>query len=179
MKRRTLARLALALAAATTLTSCANVDPLAYRAERPVLDLREYFSGTIDGWGMFQDRSGRVQRRFTVVIRAEWQGDTGTLDEDFVWSDGERQKRVWTLRRLGDGRYTGTAADVVGEAQGRAAGNAFQWRYTMALPVDGRVFHVDFDDWMFLIDDRVMLNRATMSKFGIRLGEVSLSFARR
>jgi len=179
MKRRTLARLALALAAATTLTSCANVDPLAYRAERPVLDLREYFSGTIDGWGMFQDRSGRVQRRFTVVIRAEWQGDTGTLDEDFVWSDGERQKRVWTLRRLGDGRYTGTAADVVGEAQGRAAGNAFQWRYTMALPVDGRVFHVDFDDWMFLIDERVMLNRAVMSKFGVRLGEVTLSFTRR
>jgi hypothetical protein len=65
MKRQTLARLALALAAATTLTSCANVDPLAYRAERPVLDLREYFSGTIDGWGMIQDRSGRVKRLFT------------------------------------------------------------------------------------------------------------------
>jgi hypothetical protein len=29
------------------------------------------------------------------------------------------------------------------------------------------------------MDDRVMLNRAVMSKFGIRLGEVTLSFYKR
>ncbi len=32
---------------------------------------------------------------------------------------------------------------------------------------------------MYLIDDRVMLNRATMSKFGFRLGEITLSFTKR
>ena len=85
-------------------------------------------------YGMLQDRSGKVLRRFTVVIRASWAGDTGTLDEDFVWSDGERQKRVWTLRRLGDGRYSGTAGDVVGTASGEVSGNALRWRYTMAIP---------------------------------------------
>jgi NOL1/NOP2/fmu family ribosome biogenesis protein len=67
----------------------------------------------------------------------------------------------------------------VGEATGRVSGNAFRWQYTMALPVDGRVWHVDFDDWMFLVDDKVLLNRAEMSKFGIRLGEVTLSFLKR
>jgi hypothetical protein len=67
----------------------------------------------------------------------------------------------------------------VGEAVGVIAGNAFNWRYTLALPIDGRTWHVDFDDWMFLIDDQVMLNRAVMSKFGIRLGEVTLSFTKR
>ena len=86
---------------------------------------------------------------------------------------------MWTIRKLPDGRYSGTASDVVGEASGQAAGNALNWRYTLALPVDGRVWHVDFDDWMYLMDDRVMLNRAVMSKFGIRLGEVLLSFTRR
>jgi len=45
--------------------------------------------------------------------------------------------------------------------------------------VDGRTWNVEFDDWMYLIDERVMLNRATMSKFGVRLGEVLLSFAKR
>jgi len=128
---------------------------------------------------MFQDRGGKVLRRFSVVIRASWQGDTGTLDEAFDWSDGEKQRRVWTLKRLGPGSYSGRADDVVGEARGEAAGNALRWRYTMALPVDGRVWHVDFDDWMFLVDERVLLNRATMSKFGIRLGEVTLSLSRR
>ena len=68
---------------------------------------------------------------------------------------------------------------MVGEAQGNSAGNALNWRYTLALKVDGTTWNVDFDDWMYLVDDRVMLNRATMSKFGIRLGEVLLSFTKR
>jgi hypothetical protein len=97
----------------------------------------------------------------------------------FTYSDGTTQRRVWTITRTGEGRYIGTAADVVGEAQGEASGNALRWRYVMALPVDGKTYHVDFDDWMFLIDERTMLNRSFMSKFGFRLGEVTLSFRRR
>ena len=65
---------------------------------------------------------------------------------------------------------------MVGEAEGRAAGNALNWRYTLKLPVDGTVYEVQFDDWMYLMDERVMLNKAVMSKFGIRLGEVTLAF---
>ena len=67
---------------------------------------------------------------------------------------------------------------MVGEAQGRVSGNALNWAYTLRLPVDGTVYEVQFDDWMYLIDERVMLNRAVMSKFGIRLGEVTLSFTK-
>ncbi len=159
--------------------ACGSVDPGAYTDQKPALELRRYFDGTVDGWGMVQDRSGKVLRRFAVTIDARWQGDTGTLDEHFVWSDGERQRRVWTIRDLGGGRYSGTADDVVGTAAGIATGNALNWRYTMALPVDGRTWHVGFDDWMFLVDERVMLNRATMSKFGVRLGEITLSFTKR
>ena len=86
---------------------------------------------------------------------------------------------MWTITRLGEGRYTGRADDVVGEAAGEAAGNALRWRYVLALPVDGKVYNVDFDDWMFLMDDKVMLNRSLMSKWGFRLGEVTLSFVKR
>jgi hypothetical protein len=101
------------------------------------------------------------------------------LDESFVYSDGSTEKRIWRLTDLGGGRYSGRADDVVGEAQGQTQGNAFRWGYTLALPVDGRVWHVDFDDWMYLMDQRVMLNKATMSKWGVRLGEVTLSFYKR
>jgi hypothetical protein len=158
---------------------CAGPDPAADAAERPVLDLRSYFDGELDAWGLFQDRSGKVVRRFTVKMKCAWQGDTGTLDEDFTYSDGTKERRVWTVRKLPGGRYVGTAGDVVGEAQGVASGNALNWRYTLALVVDGSTWNVQFDDWMYLIDDRVMLNRATMSKFGVRLGEVLLSFTKR
>ena len=170
--------LAIAALFSILLQGCANVNVQDYSAETPALDLRTYFNGPVQAWGMFQDRSGKVVKRFTVQIDARWEGDTGTLDEHFVYTDGTKQRRVWTIRRQGANRYIGTADDVVGEAIGEAAGNALRWRYVMALPVDGKVYNVDFDDWMFRMDGHVMLNRSLMSKFGIRLGEVTLSFTR-
>ena len=180
---RNLRRFGAALLTLVLLGGCAGLDVEQYRAEQPQLDLRKFFSGTVDGWGMFQDRSGKVIKRFHVVIEAKWQGDTGTLDERFTWSDGEQggnpARRVWTLRDAGGGHFVGTAGDVVGEALGETAGNALRWRYVLALPVDGKTLHVDFDDWMFLVDDQVMLNRSLMSKYGFALGEVTLSLRRR
>ncbi|MCB1959446.1 MAG: DUF3833 domain-containing protein [Rhodocyclaceae bacterium] len=167
-----------ALLGAIGLGGCAGSDVQHYAQERPVLVLEEYFDGRLDAWGMFQKRDGEVVRRFHVRIDAAWTNGVGTLDEHFTYADGETQRRVWTIRALGDGRYVGTADDVVGEARGEARGNALRWRYVLALPVDGTVYKVDFDDWMYLIDDKVMLNRSVMSKFGIRLGEVTLSFTR-
>jgi hypothetical protein len=166
----TIALLALAL------TGCASPTPDDYAAERPVLDLQRYFNGEVTAHGIFSDRSGKVVRRFTVLMNCSWTGDEGVLDERFTYSDGKTDRRVWKLKKLAGGRYTGTADDVVGTAGGQAAGNAFQWAYTLKLPVDGKVHEVQFDDWMYLVDERVMLNKAVMSKFGIRLGEVTLSF---
>jgi hypothetical protein len=170
---------ALVLLAAAALTGCASAPtPADYAAETPRLDLRSYFNGPLTAYGVFSDRSGKVVRRFTVRMTGTWNGNQGVLDEDFTYSDGKKERRVWRLTELGNGRYVGRADDVVGEAQGQAAGNALNWRYTLALNVDGRTIEVQFDDWMYLMDDRVMLNKAVMSKFGIRLGEVTLAFTR-
>lgn len=160
------------------LAGCASPEVTHYAARRPVLDLRRWFDGPVQAHGLFSDRSGEVRRRFTVAMQCRWQGEDGELDEHFVYDDGERQRRVWRLRHEGGGAYTGRADDVVGVARGQTAGNAFRWGYTLRLPVDGRTWEVDFDDWMFLVDEQVMLNRATMSKFGLRLGEVQLAFRR-
>jgi hypothetical protein len=177
MKRRLL--LTGAVATGAVLSGCAGPQVQDYAAEKPVLNLREYFNGTLDAHGVFTDRSGRVVKRFTVLMVCTWTGQQGVLDESFVYSDGSTEKRIWRLTDLGAGRYSGRADDVVGEAQGQTQGNAFRWGYTLALPVDGRVWHVDFDDWMYLMDERVMLNKATMSKWGVRMGEVTLSFYKR
>jgi len=174
MKRRSI--LALAAAGAAVLAGCASPTPSDYANEKPVLDLKTYFNGDITAHGVFTDRSGKVVRRFTVDMKCSWQGDDGVLDERFSYSDGEKQRRVWRLKKLPGGRYTGTADDVIGIAQGQSAGNAFQWSYTLRLPVDGKTYDVQFDDWMYLMDEKVMLNKAVMSKFGVRLGEVTLSF---
>ena len=175
MKRRHL----LAAAGAAALVGCATPQVADYAGETPRLDLLQYFNGTIDAWGVFTDRAGKVIKRFSVVMDCSWQGSDGVLDEAFSYSDGTRQRRIWRLKQLDDGRYTGRADDVRGEAAGQQLGNAFHWRYVLALPVEGKVVEVDMDDWMYLMSDRVMLNKASMSKFGLHLGDVTLSFAKR
>jgi hypothetical protein len=169
-----------AVLATGLLAGCAGPTPADYAAEKPALDLKTYFDGEFTAHGLFTDRSGKVVRRFTVAMTGTWEGDNGTLDERFTYSDGETQRRVWKLTKLqskdGSTRYIGRADDVVGEAQGVASGNALNWAYTLRLPVDGKVYEVQFDDWMYLMDERVMLNKAVMSKFGVKLGEVTLSF---
>jgi Protein of unknown function (DUF3833) len=174
--QRMLLSLWLAGAALAGLGGCAGPQVADYAAEQPALDLRRYFDGPVEAHGMFQDRGGQVVKRFTVRMEGRWEGEQGVLDEHFLYSDGTRERRVWRLTHHGNGRYTGRADDVVGEASGQVAGNAFRWAYTLRLPVGGKTYEVQFDDWMYLIDERVMLNRATMSKFGLRLGEVTLSF---
>ncbi len=165
--------------AAALLMGCAAAPTTAdYAAEKPALDLKTYFNGELQAHGIFTDRAGKVARRFTVQMVGTWQGNQGTLDERFTYSDGTSERRVWRLSDEGGGRWLGRADDVVGVAEGRLAGNALNWRYTMALPVDGKTYEVQFDDWMFLMDQRVLLNKAVMSKFGIRLGEVTLSFTK-
>ena len=166
------------LAGTAVLTGCANPQVADYAQERPLLELDRYFTGRVLAHGIFQKRNGAVARRFTVVMDCHWEGNQGVLDEAFTYSDGSTERRIWRLTKHADGRYTGRADDVVGEAQGQTSGNAFRWNYTLRLPVDGKEYEVQFDDWMFLVDDRVMLNRATMSKFGVTPGEVLLSFTK-
>ena len=179
MKRRLLLAAAAAAPPTLLLGGCASQQIETYAQDKPLLDLTQYFNGTLDAYGVFTDRSGTVVKRFTVVMVCTWNDNEGVLDEDFRYSDGSTQKRIWRLRKLGDGRFSGRADDVVGEARGETRGNTFHWTYTLNLPVDGRVFEVQFDDWMYLMTDKVMLNKAAMSKFGVRLGEVTLSFVKR
>lgn len=177
MKRRI--TLGLLTASTALVLGCASPTPADYATEKPILDLKSYFNGELVAHGLFTDRNGKVARRFTVLMTGSWNGGQGTLDERFTYSDGKTERRVWKLTDEGQGRWTGRADDVVGVAQGQAAGNALNWRYTLALPVDGKVYEVQFDDWMVLMDERVMLNKAVMSKFGFKLGEVTLSFTKK
>lgn len=164
---------------AVALSGCSSVTVKDYANESPKLKLEEYLNGDIDAYGIFQDRSGKIVKRFHVLIKASWIGDTGTLDESFEYSDGSTSKRIWKLVRKPDNTYSGTAGDVIGHAHGEVAGNAFFWKYVLDLDVDGSHHHVNFDDWMYLMNDKVMLNKSKMSKFGIFLGEVTLTFIKR
>lgn len=164
--------------AAIILVSSCSVTTEEYREETPVLDMSDYFNGQLNAWGMFQDYRGKVIKRFHVEMVGTWEGNTGTLDEHFTYTDGSKQRRIWTLNKLDKNNFTGTANDVVGIARGTAQGNALRWRYTLALETDDGVYDVQFDDWMYMIDDNTVINRSIMQKFGINVGEVTLVFHR-
>jgi hypothetical protein len=145
-----------------------------YHNTEPRFQLEEFFVGDLTAYGMVQDRSGTVLRRFRVDMTATWQGNKGVLDELFYYDDGEQQRRVWYLTKNPDGSYSGNADDVVVPARGSTSGFALNWHYTLEIPVDGSTWEIHFDDWMYLLDENRLINRAEMTKWGFRVGEVIL-----
>ncbi len=160
------------------LAGCAGVAPQDYAGETPEFRIEEYFDGNVQAWGMFQSRSGEVRRRFTVDIEGSVEGNQITLDEYFTYADGETSRRVWEIERIDEHNYIGNAGDIVGEATGERYGNALNWKYTLALEVDDRTWNLQFDDWMFLTDEDTLINTAEVTKFGFRVGQVTLFFRR-
>ncbi len=149
-----------------------------YRNETPSLALETFFNGKLQAVGMVQDYTNKVTRRFTVDMVGRWQANEGVLEEDFRYADGEVQRRVWYLSKLSDGQYAGRADDVVGTALGKTEGFALNWGYTLQVPIDGEIMEFQLDDWMYLIDENRLLNRATMKKFGIPVAELTLYIER-
>ncbi len=161
------------------LIGCTSVDVKDYASEQPQLKLEEYLNGTLDIYGFFQDRSGKIKKRFHCVMLADWKDGIGTLDETFEYTDGSKSRRVWTIKKNKNNQYIGTASDVIGEAVGSTNGNAFHWLYTLDLEIEGSHYHVKLDDWMYLMNEKIMLNKSKMSKYGFDLGEVTLTFIKR
>mgnify|MGYP003136676783 CR=1 FL=1 len=158
------------------LAGCASVKVEEYANTTPRLDIAEYFTGQTRAWGMVQDYSGEVQRRFTVDITGTFEGDTLTLDESFVFADGETDQRVWEFERVDEHHWIGTANDVDGQVDARQYGHTFHMRYPLDIDVGGRTLSFTMDDWMYLQPDGRLINRTAMRKFGLTLGEITLVF---
>ena len=156
------------------LSACTSVDINSYKDTQPIASLEDFFNGPVKGWGILQDRSGKVTRRFDIDMVGTWKGNVGTLEEKFVFYDGEKQERVWTITKKPDGTYEGTASDILDIAKGKTSGSAVQWKYTMDLPVGDRKYRIVFDDWMFQMNDGVLVNRSYLKKFGFTVAELTI-----
>lgn len=156
------------------LSSCSKPDIETYKGQTPSVDIKTYFTGPIKAWGIVQNRKGEVIRRFDVDMHGSWDGDIGTLEEAFDYYDGETQNRVWTITKLTDHTYEGTAPDVIGKATGESSGSAIRWAYQMDLPVGDTTYKITFDDWMFHMNDGVLINRSYLKKFGFTVAELTL-----
>lgn len=171
-----LSRLFAPAIAATLSAGCVSQSLAAFDNAPRTLVLEDYFAGETTAHGIFEDRFGKVRRQFKVDITGTVENGQLTLDERFIYDDGERDTRVWVIDILGDGKYRGTAGDVPGIAEGETNGNAFNWTYKVDLKVGDSTWNVGFDDWMYLLEDDVLLNRAYVTRFGVEIGQVTLVF---
>ena len=173
-------RFALAMTLATTflVSGCSSMKLDQFQGTSPAFDLTGYFAGKTWAHGIFEGRGGEIKRQFRVEIDGYWEGEEFVLDEDFVYDDGETDQRTWRITPTGEDEYVGRAGDIVGTAEGREVGQALNWRYVLRLPYNDSTIDVTFDDWMIRRSENVVINRATVSKFGIRVGEVTLFFTK-
>lgn len=158
----------------TMLSGCAGHNIQYYKNSQPTLDIQRYFDGKIEAWGLVQDWRGRVINQFTIEMEGTWEGDIGTLKEDFTYFDGKQQQRIWTIHKLADGRYEGRASDIIDKAIGVSNGNAIRWVYVLDLPVGEKTYRIKFDDWMWNMKDGVVINRSYLKKFGLTVAELTL-----
>ncbi len=155
-----------------------NMKPSDFKNQKPRLIIEDYLTGNVKAWGILQNRFGKVTRQFSADLNGKWDGQQLILDEKFNWNDGEVQNRKWKINKIDDHNYEGTAEDVVGKAKGYSYGPAFKFEYVLVVPVKGREINITFDDWIFKQDDKVAINRAIMTKFGIKVAELTVVFVK-
>ncbi|MFT4925519.1 MAG: hypothetical protein ACI8WB_001612 [Phenylobacterium sp.] len=164
-----------ALATGILLSSC-STQVSDYQDSTPPFDIKTYFNGPLTAWGMIQDYNGKVTRRFCVELVGSWQSEQGELKETFYFDDGEISYRNWQLTRHQENQYTGTAADVIGVAEGEQNGFAFQWQYVLSVNIDDTDYQFTLDDWMYQIDQYRVFNKTKMQKLGVTVADITLFF---
>jgi hypothetical protein len=161
------------IGAISMLFSCGN-SLKEYRGTEPKADLKEFFNGEIKAWGIIQDWRGRVTQRFDVDMVGKWTGNDGVLEEEFRYYDGKKQQRTWNIKKIDENNFEGTAGDIIGKATGESLGSAINWHYEMEIPVDDKKYKLKLDDWMWQMNDDVLINRSYIKKFGITVAELTI-----
>jgi hypothetical protein len=141
-------------------------------AKGPTFDLTRHLNGPMTCEGVIFGPTGRVTSRFVADMEGSWNGMTGTLAEVFRYDSGTVQHRAWTLALGEGGRIIATAADVVGEGQGRVEGSGVLLRYRIRLTPEAGGHVLDVTDWMYLLDNGAIMNRSQFRKYGIKVAEL-------
>jgi hypothetical protein len=155
------------------LVSC-TTDLKDYQDRPPIFSMNHFFTGQLCAKGIVRNRDNSVSRKFVADILAESTENKVILDESFLFSDGEQQKRIWTFRKIGE-QWIGNAGDVIGDAYGEIAGDTLHLTYQLKITLESDDIIVNMDDWLHLIDQNTLMGSTEISKWGINLGRIDIS----
>lgn len=162
----------LAVAARAKLLSFRAQRPEDYADTGPAFPITEVLAGPIVSEGVIYGPSGRMTNSFVARMHGEWNGNSGTLTEDFTYSNGKTQRRKWFLTLGPNNTIRARADDIVGEGEGVISGATVMLRYRITIPEDSGGHTLDTVDWMYLMQDGTIMNRSEMRKFGIKVAEL-------
>ena len=158
------------------LTGCTGMKIEDFNNTKPEFIPQEYFNGKLRAYGIVKDRSGKITRTFKGTMIGSWdKNGVGTLDEYFVYNDGEEMKRVWTLKPTQDKKFMATADDIIGVSPMIANGNTVMLDYVMRTPYTDSTIDLSVQDWLHLQDDGVIINHSKLKKFGFVVGEIVIT----
>ena len=165
------------LLTAIVLAGCSKPLPISHFAgTKPAFDPVAFWTGHHRSFGVVENRAGAPIDTVETDCRGTPEGADGLhMVQSLTLGDGTVQHRDWHLRRSGKD-FVATANDMVGEADGTAAGRVFHWRFVIATRPGNALYNVTFDQWMYLMDDGSMMNRTTVRKLDLILAEVSEQF---
>jgi hypothetical protein len=137
-------------------------------------ELTAFLDGKTSAWGIFEDRFGRLRQTFSIEMNGRWIDGVFQLDERFAYDDGRVDLRTWRVRRFSPERFEASCDDCVGVASGICAPGVVRMTYAFRLRLRTRTLTVDCQDRLYKISDTSAVNRIAISKWGLKIGELSL-----
>lgn len=147
-------------------------SPEDYADHGPNFDIRAHLNGRLLCEGVIYGPTGRVSSRFVAEFFAEWDGDKGVMRETFRYDSGAVQDREWRLEVNDKGIIRAEADDLVGVGSGQQAGSSVKLDYNIRLPESAGGHVLSVVDWMYLLENGVIMNRSQFRKFGFKVAEL-------
>ena len=161
---------------ALALAACSAPSADVYEGKKPVITVKDFYSAPVHGYGVFQNASGEVTDRYYATLVPTWHGNEGTLVEK-QWNEQGKLffQQEWKISVAPDGQhFSATATKIKGTVVGETKGYAMHMQYTLLAPrEDGSDISISSDDWTYLQPDGSGLNKVSMNKFGLHVGDVT------
>jgi hypothetical protein len=159
-------RFSTAVIAISMLSSCAYFENLFSKKQiaeldsletAPKIDIKKFFNGDVEGFAITQDSSGKIIGTIQVKISGKWDENKGEIKQNFIYDGTTKDSRIWLVTVNVDGTFDAIGHDFVAPAQGKQVGNALQMLYTLNLMDQGSKQPVGFEDKMYLVDEKSMI----------------------
>ena len=159
-------------------TGCSNPKMDNIVSEDIPFELLEYFDGETTAWGLVVDRFGNLQRTFKVELDGKRDNSKLLLKEYFTYNDGEKEYREWVISKTENGSFEGKSKDTIGIAKGIKVGNTMRMVYDTTISIGETELRVSFDDRFVKADKKVVINRAEVLKWGVKIADVTIFFSK-